>query len=365
MSQKAILISDAHIKSRLWTNFPNIQGDSYEALKLVADASKDLPVISCGDFFDNNRPSSKDLEAAANLMRNASTFYYVKGNHDDCDPCIIDSLDGNHVHLRSDTPVALGKSFIFGIDYQNTKDKIINQLQEIAERVALSKNLQKGHTIVIMHQALKEFFNMSTFEAKEVFDILGPSVKVFIGDIHNYGLVSSDGGSGFIMSPGPLVPQDLNQARRPQNYYEIDTYDLSLNSVPLKVREYVFLDATVEGFDLRESLENLYKDLGIDRVRRPLPTAVIIKAYPGFKVPKELHNDDYIFVTDSVRPREEKRVATVELTLNEAVNAEIKNTEGNLAETMISISNHLLASDTPDELALAMLKKWKVIQNGI
>lgn len=359
-SNFAVLISDTHIKSRLWTNFPGIQGDAYQALKIVAEEAKGIPVISCGDFFDSNRPSAKDLEAAADLIRSASVFLYVQGNHDDCVPSIVDSLDGRHVHLSSN-PYRVGNTDIYGVDYQNTHDKVLEKLKEISEDIHIRESVAT-YQVIVMHQSLKEFFSMSTFKASDIFDIVGGKVKVFIGDIHLYGMVQHEEG-GFIMSPGPLVPQDLSQANRSQKVYRVNLDNLNVSTIPLKVRDYYFLDATVDGFDIHKAYEEITDQeyLGVDT---PLAKVVIIKAYPGFKVPKDILSDKYIFVTDNVRPKEERRKATVELTLTDAVNAEIRNTEGKLADTMIAISDKLLASETPDELALAILKKWKVVQNG-
>ena len=357
-NNKAILISDAHVKSRLWTNFPSIQGDAYRALQIVADAASDKVVISCGDFFDSNRPSSKDLEAAAGLIRRSSEFLYVQGNHDDCTPSIVDSLDGTHIHLNSNG-YAIGNTCIFGVDYQNTKDKVITELRNIAEQIE-AQGLSAYERVIIMHQSLKEFFNMGSLEAADIYAAVGDDVKVFIGDIHSYGLVQH--GDGFVMSPGPLVPQDLNQARRAQSYYVLDLDRFGVESVPIKVRDYYFLDATQDGFDLTRALQQAMEEA--DPVNTPLAKAVIMKAYPGFKVPKDMLSDDKVFVVDTVRKREEKKQRGPELTLMEAVDAEIDATEGAAAKTMKMISRHLMAAEDPDELAAKWFKQWEVITNG-
>ena len=121
MQNRGVLIADAHVKQRLWTNFPRIQGDSYEALKRVQEAVNGGFVISCGDLFDSNRPSSTDLKAVSDLLRNIETLYYVNGNHDSVIPDIVSSLGTNVVHLN-DTGTDIMEVVFYGIDWCNTKD---------------------------------------------------------------------------------------------------------------------------------------------------------------------------------------------------------------------------------------------------
>lgn len=355
---KAFLFADAHIKSRLWVNYPKIQGDSYEALKKVQEKAEGQKVISCGDLFDSNRPSSMDLKVVSDFLKHVKTFYYVNGNHDDVIPDIVSSLGSNTVHL-SDTPYYIGGVPFFGIDYCNTKEELVSKLAHIGDII-------KGYTVVpviIMHQALDVFFMHYTITRKEIEELLQYSCNIFVGDTHIpkkfIGLKNTDTGlSNCCVSPGPLVPQDVGQAKNHNQFFielSCDNGRLDcIDEIHVKVRDYFFLT------DPKELDKTVTK---ATTSQFPLPPVVFIKTDTEFKVPKEYANrDDIIIVTDTTPKELQKEACTSSsVSLLDAVLEEIQETEPEMAKLMAPLVTKLMQSEQPDELLLDLIKKWQVI----
>ena len=353
MQNRGILIADAHIKQRLWTNFPKIQGDSYEALKKVQEGANGGFVISCGDLFDSNRPSSTDLKAVSDLMRNIETLYYVNGNHDSVVPDIVSSLGTNTVHLSTE-PTYIGDVAFFGIDWRNNKEDILYLLKEVSNQMSRDMGIEN---VLIMHQSLDVFFMSHIITLEEIKQILDHSCNIFIGDIHVHKTVSSKLYS--CTSPGPLVPQDIQQAKHQQYMIEVccKEGDLEIRDIPVKVRDYVFLDSP-------DTLEETVKE-SLEKNTHNLPPVVFVKAPPGYKIPRELSNRDDIIVVANTLPeelhKETQETQTAIGTLLDAVREEIRETEPELAWTMEPLVQRLYNQETPDEFLLALLKKWGII----
>jgi len=351
MKGKGILIADAHVKQRLWTNFPRIQGDAYEALKEVQKEVGRGFVISCGDLFDSNRPSSTDLEAVSTLMRNIDTLYYIRGNHDNIIPDIVSSLGTNIVHLDDTGTDIMGVVF-YGIDWCNTKGDILYHLSNIDEASRQSPRKK----VLIMHQSLDVFFMQHIITLEEIWNMLEASFDIFVGDIHVHQKVIKNNST--CTSPGPLVPQDIGQARHQQYMIKllIENGNLTASDIPVKVRDYKFLEDPKE-------LEEAVKVL-IERNQYNLPPVLFIKAPQGYKVPREFVNREDIIVVANTAPQElhkEAQTAQSTGTLIDAVLEEIKETEPELADVMVPFAAKIYQSETPDDLMLGLLKKWEVI----
>lgn len=353
MQNKGVLISDTHVKSRLWTNFPQIQGDSYRALEQIKDAARGSFIISCGDLFDSNRPSSTDLECVSNLMRSVEKFYYISGNHDDCVPSIVPSLGTNAVHLYQ-SPQLINGVPVFGIDYCNSKDLLIEDLTEVAsEMLKLDPSVRP---VLVMHQSLDVFFMTYTITLQEIRDILAHPCDIFIGDIHVRKLITSH--EGFCLSPGPLVPQDIGQAKHQQGATYVDFSSgthVELKDIPVKVRDYTFLDSP-------EELESAFKK-ALETDSDMLPPVIAVKVDPSYKLPKKYKSNVVIVLLDTITEKLQKKAvekATVS-SLEEAVKNEILETEKELSEVMVPLLIKLMHSEIPDEVLLGLLEKWKVV----
>lgn len=350
---KAYIISDTHVKSRLWTNFAGIQGDAYRALELISEKAENEIIISCGDLFDSNRPSSTDLASVSDLCKKVKMICYINGNHDDCFPSILPSLTEKCLHLTSSNPVQLENINLFGIDWQNTRDKILEELTNIASTAVHQKEPEK--TVVIMHQSLQEFFAKGApVTASDIWEILGESAAVIIGDIHSNQLIESPSKKGFILSPGPLVPQDIGQAKKEQFFHTLDLQTRELTKIPIQVRSYYFLDGTDAKFDLGIALSTIHDD-------SELPAAVILKVKPNYILPKNIPENFIVVTAVQFDKVSYSSLHTVETSIDEAVETEIDTTEKENAKLMKTLYNNLKMSDTPDEVLQSVLEKWKVV----
>ena len=352
MKTKGILIADAHIKQRLWTNYPRIQGDSYEALKKVQEAADGGFVMSCGDLFDSNRPSSTDLKAVSDLLRNIETFYYINGNHDSVVPDIVSSLGTNTVHL-DDTGTDIGGVLFYGIDWCNSKEELVRRLENI-NQVSRQSPRKK---ILILHQSLDVFFMQYIITLQEIWEMMEASFDIFIGDIHIHKTVTTRNVS--CTSPGPLVPQDIQQCRNAQYMIALDCTggDLITKDIPLKVRDYYFLESP-------ENLDNTVKE-ALEHKRYPLIPVIFVKALHGYKVPKEFVNRDDIIVVANTLPAETHNTvqeAQTAGTLLDAVLEEIAETEPDKAQIMKPLAERLYSEELPDEYLLGLLNKWEIIR---
>lgn len=347
-----ILISDAHIKSRLWTNFSGIQGDAYEALKKVGYIAAQDTVISCGDLFDSNRPSSMDLKAVSDFLKEIEVLLYVNGNHDDAVPDIVSSLGDNVYHLNTQSPFGVGSLAVFGIDWTHDKESLIESLMEVSESIkALPKKCPIP--ILIMHQSLDVFFMSNIITLKEVRDILGAPCHIFVGDIHDRKKL--EGTEGITMSPGPLVPQDLSQATKEMFVTSLKLKDnkLTVTDIPVKVRNYLITDTTLEG------IEDIPQYM-------PLKPVVIIKAPSDWKVPKDLYSrEDLIVVTSNIDEKPDDEILEMEAsgTLEEAIEAEIEASADEESQKFLKpLSKRLLHAEEPDEILEKLIEKWQVVK---
>lgn len=299
-----------------------------------------------------------DLKTVSDFLKHVDTFYYVNGNHDDVIPDIVSSL-GTNVHHLDDTPVTIGGVPFFGVDYCNTKESLVEKLQQIGSIIREYAVVP----VLIMHQALDVFFMHSTITRKEIEEILEHDVNIFVGDIHvpkkYMGLHNPVTGlTGCCISPGPLVPQDIGQAKNHNQFcLELTCEERRLDRIDdihIKVRDFVFLDdpSKLEAA-LKTARETQYN----------LPPVIFIKTDTDYKVPKEYSNlEDVIIVLDTT-PKEMKKEATQasSTSLLDAIIDEVRETEPEVAELMIPLLTKLMQSDAPDELLLNLLKKWEVI----
>lgn len=299
-----------------------------------------------------------DLKVVSDFLKHIDTFYYVNGNHDDVIPDIVSSLGSNTVHL-SDIPVFIGEVPFFGIDYCNTKEELVSKLAQIGDIIREYASVP----VLIMHQALDVFFMHSTITRKEIEELLQHSCNIFVGDIHvpkKYIGFHNDftGLSGCCVSPGPLVPQDIGQAKNHNQFcLELICEERRLDRIDdihIKVRDFIFLD---DPSKLEAALKTARE------TQCDLPPVIFIKTDTDYKVPKEYSNlEDVIIVLDTT-PKEMKKEATQasSTSLLDAVLEEIRETEPELAELMVPLLTKLMQSDAPDELLLNLLNKWEVI----
>lgn len=359
MKNNVVLISDAHIKNRLWTNNSLVTGDAYEALKII---SSNLPrddttnyLISCGDFFDTTRPTSKDLTEAGNFFNNFHRVYYVDGNHDKVDPSLMAIWSERCVKLTT-TPVTIDNLRIFGVDYCSTKEELFEQLSEISRCVS-------GYSgsvipVIILHQALKEFLSFDgsyICSCEDLFSMFNTEINVYCGDIHISQMYSSD--ESFVLSPGPLVPQDIGQATKDQYWYTLDTFTGKCKKAALKVRD-ITITKTLSEFTKaisKKPCDNL-----------PCKSLIYALLPVGVELPKldeSLKQDRIIIVRRISEKASNNSVvhrSSNSVSLKDAIIQDIEDTQKK-PDKLVKLASVLIDSSEPDTVLQTLLTKMGVL----
>jgi len=199
-------ISDAHITEQMYVHRPLIKGDSYRAIDSIVDKILEKKVngsvIFCGDNFNSNRPSAKDVmrmsDATHRLEQQGIAVYGIQGNHDLSriswmDLCDVRSINDELVNIE-------GKQ-VYGLDYIPGA-RIFDELDRINREVECD--------LLVLHQP---FAHLNPFDSYslDVEDIPG-SVKeaVISGHIHIPDKrVNSLGIS--VVSPGATHPRSISE----------------------------------------------------------------------------------------------------------------------------------------------------------
>lgn len=365
MKESIILVSDVHVKNRLWTNNSLVVGDAYEALKYVASKSNNsCSLISCGDFFDVFRPTSKDLTEAGNFFKNFKKVYYVDGNHDLVNPSLMSIWADKCVKLTS-SPEHVGNLLLYGVDYCSTKEALFVELQKIKQSIEELRETEQP--VVILHQALKEFLGFDgsyTCSCEELFDLLGSDIKIYCGDIHIPDVVESGKDGGFVCSPGPLVPQDIGQAAKTQYYYYVDP----------DTGNYLRHDIKVRPIDLCFNLEELTSvlsrgfstDLLSKYVLKPLIYTILPTSVAVPKLPEDLQDKVILIVrrtSDRVVNNVQQTRQSSQLTLKNAILTDIRATQKK-PDKLVALASVLLDAENADEVLLSLLQKMEVISDN-
>ena len=350
MKRKVFLVSDVHIKNRLWTNFSAVTGDVYTALNKITSclSPEDFATsvcISCGDFFDSNRPSPQDLYEASAFINKFSKFAYIAGNHDDASPYLPSTLSGRCCLLNAETPMQLDNLLIFGVSHTPSKEKLIESLQQISEYWNNYK--PQGIPIIVLHQALEGIQGNSIISASELEDIFNFPCKIFIGDTHvNVNVCKSNCD---IFSPGSLVPQNKAEALQDNYIYTIDSFTGDIARVTLKVRHFVLCEDVTKIPDFPEPLE--------------LPTVCLVRAS---SIPAEWKSlyPDIIFIEYPVTQRTEQTSVTPtvqNISLKDAVYEEFRSALPEKSDVLCQIFDRIENMEDPTELLNKLLTKWGVI----
>ena len=340
--------ADLHVKRRLWNNCTKIEGDTYKALEKAAAMLPDQNqvLIDCGDALDVVRPKAEDVAAVSQFFSKFRKVYVVDGNHDKAEPSWTDLLRcSNVVHLSED-PVIEGGFALFGMNFTPDKEKLLDFLQTVSERQVPGKR-----TVIVLHQGFKEFISFGgAFElTKEDVFSLFDEVTVLVGHVHIHSGVSD--GEKLIISPGPIVPQDLDQARHIQYFSEL-LPNGTLKAYPIKVRKFIFTEKL-------EELPEPEKDM--------LPPAVIVQLEPAQPIPavsKDLQ-EKYVFIWK--RAIAEVCDSDTEIsraqTLEEAIQEEIQQTEPVYGQKIAALIRHLMNSDDPVQFLEEVITKWKAVRS--
>lgn len=230
MTPIAVMASDNHLAPGAWKGRLDIRGDSYFALRQIVDLciSKRLPLILAGDFFDANRPSAEDLQAALmlNEIINAGLrVFYIQAQHDYDNPSYISVICPKATNLDDlDKPVyisdkSLHMRTVFGRNFMSRTelDSWLNERQVECD-------------LMVMHQLWIEFMGM---HGQTSLERLEKCKFLLTGDLHDMRTFTT--GKGItVLSPGATQMQSIKEPTRHQVFILND--DMSANLFPLKSR---------------------------------------------------------------------------------------------------------------------------------
>lgn len=276
------VLADLHIKPRTWSNWTDIKEDAYYALSLAGtELQKNSTeyTILAGDVLDSNTPCSTDLLHLEQFMKSVKTVYYIPGNHDPIQPSFL-ALYDNTVQLGLQ-PVYIEGGAFFGVPYSAYTTKVLEDLASIKNTIDNDKI--DVPVYIIMHESFKHLLGMdcSKISIDDVLSVLPPSVHIIVGDIHVNDLTCFKEDSGWVYSPGPLYPQDWEQAKRPGFLSWLDAANGKITPQELRVRHYIDLPVLDKGFKVFDDLRALLGTLK----EMPLKPAVRLRIGEGLVLP--------------------------------------------------------------------------------
>lgn len=258
-SEKALYISDCHIKKRTWRNSTLLEGDAYTALsKIIDKLQPDIPdtLLIGGDWFDDNRPVSSDIRHSLDFQRHFKNVVVIRGNHDNCLPSYV-TLDQGIRNISFLCPDADQDNFtdidntrIYGVDNCSDRSVLIESLQNIAS------DTFNGPVFVLLHTAFRHLMNIEgayTLELSDLTDILRSrhNVHILVGHIHKRFHQTTPYGS--FLSPGSLYPLSSDDMGEEHFAHIIDLRTGDVTPVQCDVRRYFETD-----FDsLKETLSSV------------------------------------------------------------------------------------------------------------
>jgi predicted phosphodiesterase len=195
-----LFTADWHIKhtDRIWAHRPQITGDLQCAMQQVIqylEQKEPEAVILCGDIFDKPTVTAFGLHIFLDFLRVCqkvgAKVYFVQGQHEWSEPPLLRSISAQCEHLHN-RRIYANSTYLYGLDIMRDPPE---------------KPLDIAADILVTHQVWKEFIPVAGVLSLDL--IVGPSVVVS-GDYHVPCERTYDSGVTLI-SPGPLVPQALDQ----------------------------------------------------------------------------------------------------------------------------------------------------------
>ena len=179
----ALFCSDTHLQPRVWTQYPDMAGDTYVAFDAVIALANahDVPVFCAGDLFDKVRCDTNSLDrfsAAVGKLRNP--FYYIQGNHDITDPPWPQVCSrSTHLHKQVvNLPCRTGRNWrIAGLDYQRS-DQLPSAIDALyADNTDID--------VLVMHQAWDEIQRVGSTQGSILSLLGGRRLSLLVtGDYH-------------------------------------------------------------------------------------------------------------------------------------------------------------------------------------
>lgn len=390
LPEKFLFLADFHVKARTWTNNTQVRGDAYAAMQKIGDLAEenglDTLVIG-GDFFDSNRPTPDDLVQTVDFLSRFNQVYYIRGNHDSCDPSYLESVSRilgskNFVTQLVAQFIQLGNnSYLTGISWMPSKEEY---KRAVWATLDYFKKEYPGKTLyLVLHtsfQHLLAFEGAYTFDTSEVAQwCKDMDVVLLVGDVHvrdtrrvavfpppadSKGVLHNLGELTF-HSPGSVYPLQFNETDFVKAVTIVDTaeddYNKRLRPLPVEVRKYATWHYTEAG-SLKEyltgcaELHRAAKEKGLVT----LPTYIRIVVDTGVEPPHIIPSDYPELViqiqteADEFDPGHVVDTADGTYTLEQAINDEFPDPD------VAEIANQLVKSPDPAGDLQEYLELWQV-----
>ena len=179
---KFIAFSDQHLESKLY-NIPELEQDNRELFKMVIDKAKELDVdylISVGDLFDNNRPSSETIRFVSEELTRLGDIIPIAIAGDHSKP--IDGATWEQVCGFQN--INNFDSFV-GVDYSDNPSDVIALINH-----TLNKRAKDTVKWIFMHQQVPELWPFCEDKKKisikdlDLSNQCGSIEGILLGDIH-------------------------------------------------------------------------------------------------------------------------------------------------------------------------------------
>ena len=181
---KFLAISDQHLGSKLY-NFPELENDCRELLSKAVDLAIELKVdylVSVGDLFDNNKPTSETIDFVSSELRRLRSADInalgIAGDHSK-------PLDGvTWEKIAGFAPINVEPCFV-GVDYNDNPSQVIELLNK-----ELNSRPKDTVEFIFLHQQIPELWPFCDDKKKiSLKDIdfsnhCGSMKAIFLGDIH-------------------------------------------------------------------------------------------------------------------------------------------------------------------------------------
>lgn len=293
---KFIAFSDQHLESKLY-NIPELEQDNRDLFSMVIDTALEYEVdylVSVGDLFDNNKPSS-------------NTIRFVTGQLDRLKGKVIPvAIAGDHSKPTNGATWETVCGFntinsvpeFVGVDYSDNPADVIELLNH-----ELNKKSKDTVMTIFMHQQVPELWPFCEEKKKISFNDLDLSNQcgsirgIFLGDIHirRQSRFHNPGCSKelFMGYCGSLGVTAANETEKEGLYY-FDGEKLKTIKYDLP-RQYVIVEVRPDNLEevARDSRYAAYK-LG------PKKPVFLVKLYDGVEAGNSfnfLHDIGYVKVT--------------------------------------------------------------------
>ena len=380
---KLLFLADFHVKARTWTNNTQVRGDAYQAMQVIGDYAESNGISTLligGDFFDSNRPTPDDLVQTVDFLTRFKQVYYIRGNHDSCDPSYLEAVSrilgpkqfvtqliGHIVHLPG---VHEGKGVcLTGIPWMPNKEEyrkaVFDTIRYFNENYTSSNRLY-----LMLHTSFKELLSFDgayTFDREDFRDLCpNNNINLLVGDVHvrdtaqtMFAQGTVGVGSMMFHSPGSVYPLQFNDSDQFHGATVIDMGQKGKDQfqrLPVSVRQY-----TSHRYSGMQELEDFLKDLQVTpkEPTQVLPTYVRVLVPPDKEMPHISTADwpDFVIqlqLETAAQEDAQVRPAQDGYTLEQAIAEEFEDPD------VAEIANKLVSSPDPAEELRECMDFWQV-----